>query len=324
MTKDEFYAWRKSIGPQSFAANKLGISQATVSIYECGYKPIPDEIAELCEIISINDEEQKPRATGRDVYDFRVKNKLTQKQIARAMLVSHVTVCRWEIDGEQAVLSPRNAEKFLALNAAEIIDETPRDYVYGVELSYDDKEWAKQLVFNRYTGDNKPDRAIAPGKISILEFNDDDEFFAGTLFNVKRDGRLNMQQSHVIMIPTWPTAQAWRDSRPVVVLNVTNGQPRNHPPGSGSKRFRDRFEEELLRVRAERRDARNAMPQAPAPEPKPQTPLPPLAELPRPATYEEAQQQRRHYLASLRATDNAGRVRGIDLNDSPADPPADT
>ena len=46
MTAEKFSELRKNIGSQFTVANILGVCQAQISIWEKGYKPIPDDIAE--------------------------------------------------------------------------------------------------------------------------------------------------------------------------------------------------------------------------------------------------------------------------------------
>ena len=46
MDSKEFKEIRIKIGSQFKVANLLGVSQGQVSIWEMGYKPIPDDVAE--------------------------------------------------------------------------------------------------------------------------------------------------------------------------------------------------------------------------------------------------------------------------------------
>ncbi len=49
MIAEKFTKLRKNKGSQFLVANILGVSQAQISIWETGYKPIPDHIAKKME-----------------------------------------------------------------------------------------------------------------------------------------------------------------------------------------------------------------------------------------------------------------------------------
>ncbi len=49
MTAERFVEIRKKIGSQFKVANILGVCQAQISIWEKGYKPIPEETTEKME-----------------------------------------------------------------------------------------------------------------------------------------------------------------------------------------------------------------------------------------------------------------------------------
>src|SRR6266403_2011258 len=106
MKAREFYNLRIEYGPQAAMAVALGISQSLVSMYERGYALIPEHIARSIESI-IDGAGKQQRLTGRDVYDFRAKAGITQKQLAAALGVSHVTISNWESAGEAMPLSNR-------------------------------------------------------------------------------------------------------------------------------------------------------------------------------------------------------------------------
>lgn len=249
MDAREFYNLRIQYGPQAAMAVALGVSQALVSMYERGYAKIPEHIAQSS-ISLIDGNEKVERKNGLDVYEFRVKAGITQRQLAAALGVSYVTVSNWETGGEAVKLSYRYDKQLGDLDPmSDFIAEIPR-YLYGCELSADDQDIALFMVPNRYTGDNTPSRAEAVGRIVYPEFASDAEFLAGSLFRVHRDGRVDRRQEHIILVPTWPTMPVWRDTRLVVVLHVNHGYPRSKP--NGSIRFRERFEEEMFKARSRR------------------------------------------------------------------------
>jgi DNA-binding transcriptional regulator YiaG len=45
VTAEKFKSIRKEIGSQHDVANRLGVSQAQISIWEMGYKEIPEDIS---------------------------------------------------------------------------------------------------------------------------------------------------------------------------------------------------------------------------------------------------------------------------------------
>ncbi len=317
MDKDEFRDLRMQYGPQAVTGLALGISQSLVSMYERGYVPIPDYIAKnIAELVNTN--EKSERLNGRDVYEFRAKSGITQKQLAAALGVSHITVSNWETAGESTKLSHRYSTLLGDLDPnGDFSAEIPR-YMFGCELSADDQDIALFMTPNRYTGEHTPTRAEAVGRTVWPEFDTDAEFLAGALFRVHRDGKLDRRQERIIMVPKWPTMLLWQETRPVVVLHVGHGYPRSKP--NGSIRFRDRFEEESLRVRAERRD-------------RPAAPTPQAPTIDREKIDAENAEIQAHHLAYLREQQRiklgikdvpAPQAPGIDLNDSPADPPTDT
>lgn len=54
MTKEEFKAIRKQSGLSQWGlALKLGVSQATVSEWTNGYRPIPDDVAEVMRTLCV-------------------------------------------------------------------------------------------------------------------------------------------------------------------------------------------------------------------------------------------------------------------------------
>ncbi len=251
MTADEFHRLRVEYGSQASMALALGVSQSMISIYECGYRPIPDHVVTLIRH-TIELGRVAAKITGKSIYDFRVTAGITQKQLSKVMMVSPVTISNWESGGEEIKLSPRQAKRFLELDPAttDFSDEELR-YQYGVELA--DQDWALDIVGNRYTIEHVPERAQAVGRVVFPEFSSDAEFLAGTIFRVSRNGALAYNQKQVICVPTWPTIPQWRYSRPVITLGVLSGAPSSK--ANGSQKFRQRFEDEVFAVKLRRRDA---------------------------------------------------------------------
>ncbi len=310
----EFYNLRIQYGPQGAMAVALGISQSLVSMYERGYAKIPEHIAQSA-VSLLDGNEKVERKNGRDVYEFRAKAGITQRQLAAAMGVSHVTVSNWETGGEAVKLSYRYDKILGDLDpTSDFIAEIPR-YLYGCELSAEDQDIALFMVPNRYTGDNVPSRAEAVGRASWPEFADDREFLAGALFRVHRDGKIDRRQEHIILVPTWPTMPAWRETRLVVTLHVNHGYPRSKP--NGSIRFRQRFDEELFKERAKRPAV------AYAPAPRYVTPIPDQEKINAEnkeimARHLDDIRERQRIALGIKAMP-APQSPGIDLNDTPAD-----
>ncbi len=321
MNHDEFRSWRRDRYSQSEASKILGISQATISHYENGNWPIPQLIIE--KITNINSERNP---TVRDLINWTQKNRLSRSEAADYLGISISTLQRLShADNIDVILTPRMARKMREADLSKPRPEKPPLFKYGRELTEDEKGWALQLCPNRYTGEWTPLRIKSIAQTSSMMWETDAEFVRLSIFRVEPNGALRKEQRQIICIPEWPRNELLRLTHPVVVLNCNSGFPR--PKAKGAEHFIMRFIDEWNRVRTMTAELmgetvesyyRRRTPERPTQ----QATLPPI-ELPRPATYEEAQRQRRDYIASLRATDKAGRG-GIDLNDVTGDPTSDS
>lgn len=77
----------------------------------------------------------------------------------------------------------------------------------GTELSADDQRYALAGWINRFTGEHKPKWARKPmpnGKHYKVQFKDDADWLANTLFFVTKAGRLHGNVTHCVSSPTWP------------------------------------------------------------------------------------------------------------------------
>lgn len=79
-------------------------------------------------------------------------------------------------------------------------------YTLGSLLQREEQEEAKRRFVHRYTGDNKPKWARKEwkdGKPYPLQFKDDADWLAHTIFRTNRDGSLHARAS-CESSPTWP------------------------------------------------------------------------------------------------------------------------
>lgn len=77
----------------------------------------------------------------------------------------------------------------------------------GNQLCLLDQKIARMLFVHRFTGENKPAWAQRPWKDGLpypLQFADDADWLANTLFFVKLDGRINQSATSCYSSPTWP------------------------------------------------------------------------------------------------------------------------
>ena len=77
--------------------------------------------------------------------------------------------------------------------------------VLGTELSSAEQSKALNMFVHRYTGDTKPnwtnraDCAACP-----VQFKNDAEWLANTLFYVTKDGVISRKYNYCVSNPTWP------------------------------------------------------------------------------------------------------------------------
>jgi hypothetical protein len=79
--------------------------------------------------------------------------------------------------------------------------------IKGTELDYVDQKHVLAAYVHRFTGQHKPDWASKEwkdGKPYPVQFKDDGDWLANTLFTVKENGRLDRRVSECQSYPTWP------------------------------------------------------------------------------------------------------------------------
>ncbi len=248
MTPDAFRLWRRERLSQIEAAKLLGISQTTISHYENGNWPIPQNICDKVKELTI---ERNP--TIADLTKWINQRHLSPVDAAAVIGVSVATLERLEHARDKtALLSPLMARRLREADPASYVPVPKIDYLYGHELSPDDQAMAKFLCPNRYTlRDNTPDRVLKwQHQRKILpEFADDEEWLLQSIFRVHPDGSLNRKQKEIICIPTWPTKPDRCFDRPVIVLHCLDGRPKKKARGDG--RFAECFHMAELKVKAE-------------------------------------------------------------------------
>ncbi len=78
----------------------------------------------------------------------------------------------------------------------------------GKDLSFADQDYALRVFVHRFTGDNVPgwSRDLYCGEACNypLQFRDDKEWLANTLFRVNRSGYLDKRYNTCQSSPTWP------------------------------------------------------------------------------------------------------------------------
>lgn len=77
----------------------------------------------------------------------------------------------------------------------------------GNELSPGQQRLALSMFVHRFTGDHKPAWAFEEwktGRPYPLQFKDDADWLANTVFNVKDSGDISARHNHCQSSPTWP------------------------------------------------------------------------------------------------------------------------
>ncbi len=88
----------------------------------------------------------------------------------------------------------------------------PEIWVTGLKLSAEDRRYVLASYVHRFTGDNVPDWARKPdGSIYPLQFKNDADWLANTLFLVRKDGTLSKRIKNCKSNPTWPNNPELRD-----------------------------------------------------------------------------------------------------------------
>jgi len=77
----------------------------------------------------------------------------------------------------------------------------------GTDLQPMDREYVLRVYNHRYTGDHRPRWAAEnrrPGNPYPLQFKDDADWLANTLFATTKNGRLDKRNNACFSAPTWP------------------------------------------------------------------------------------------------------------------------
>ncbi len=81
----------------------------------------------------------------------------------------------------------------------------------GKDLSFADQDYVLRTFVNRFTGDSVPkwSRGLSGGVAYNypLQFKDDKDWLANTLFHVNRSGHLDKRYSTCESSPTWPNGK---------------------------------------------------------------------------------------------------------------------
>jgi hypothetical protein len=79
--------------------------------------------------------------------------------------------------------------------------------INGTNLTDADRRYVLAAYVHRFTGDHTPTWVKRQKRPCKMQFKDDADWLANTLFFIRKDGRLDRRAKRCESTPTWPNGQ---------------------------------------------------------------------------------------------------------------------